>query len=230
MEARLLEMHRKMEDSAQERKDAQNEAKQAYKQQVEAEKRLEGLLGEHRQAQKSWEREIKRADEKRNEAEVQLYKLQLTMQALEKRIAIQDEEIVRLSQIQKLVSESVSRLPAACVADLNEQEVKEAKEDALHQALISLQSADKSRDQLLTKIEDLENRQKRAYLKLYERVADEVGSHMSKSVSEHMAAIDKKAQADKTKNANQLESERLLKAAKQAESQTLEDLFRKYNV
>jgi hypothetical protein len=230
MEARLLEMHRKMEDSAQERKDAQNEAKQAYKQQVDAEKRLEGLLGEHRQAQKSWEREIKRADEKRNEAEVQLYKLQLTMQALEKRIAIQDEEIVRLSQIQKLVSESVSRLPAACVADLNEQEVKEAKEDALHQALISLQSADKSRDQLLTKIEDLENRQKRAYLKLYERVADEVGSHMSKSVSEHMAAIDKKAQADKTKNANQLESERLLKAAKQAESQTLEDLFRKYNV
>lgn len=191
---------------------------------------MEGLLGEHRQAQKSWEREIKRADEKRNEAEVQLYKLQLTMQALEKRIAIQDEEIVRLSQIQKLVSESVSRLPAACVADLNEQEVKEAKEDALHQALISLQSADKSRDQLLTKIEDLENRQKRAYLKLYERVADEVGSHMSKSVSEHMAAIDKKAQADKTKNANQLESERLLKAAKQAESQTLEDLFRKYNV
>ena len=230
MEARLLEMHRKMEDSVQERKDAQNEAKQAYKQQVDAEKRLEGLLGEHRQAQKSWEREIKRADEKRNEAEVQLYKLQLTMQALEKRIAIQDEEIVRLSQIQKLVSESVSRLPAACVADLNEQEVKEAKEDALHQALISLQSADKSRDQLLTKIEDLENRQKRAYLKLYERVADEVGSHMSKSVSEHMAAIDKKAQADKTKNANQLESERLLKAAKQAESQTLEDLFRKYNV
>lgn len=80
------------------------------------------------------------------------------------------------------------------------------------------------------KIEDLESRQKRAYLKLYERVADEVGSHMSKSVADHFAEIDKKAQTDKAKNANQLESERLLKAGKQAESQTLEDLFRKYNV
>ena len=68
------------------------------------------------------------------------------MQALEKRITTQDEEITRLTQIAKLAGESMSRLPAACITDLNEQEVKEAKEDALHNALISLQSADKSRD------------------------------------------------------------------------------------
>ena len=66
MEAKLLEMHSKMDSLSTERKDAQNEAKQAFKLQVDAEKRLEGLLGEHRQAQKQWEREIQRAEEKRN--------------------------------------------------------------------------------------------------------------------------------------------------------------------
>lgn len=59
--------------------------------------------------------------------------------------------------------------------NLTSQEIKEYKQTALHEALIDLKSADKGRDDLILKIQDLENRQKRAYLKLYERVSDTVG-------------------------------------------------------
>lgn len=43
-----MEMHSKMDALQMERKDAQQESKQAYKSQVEAEKRLEVLLTEAR--------------------------------------------------------------------------------------------------------------------------------------------------------------------------------------
>lgn len=48
MENVLLEMHSKMDSLQQERKEAQFEAKEAYKMQVQAEKRLEVCLAESR--------------------------------------------------------------------------------------------------------------------------------------------------------------------------------------
>ena len=43
---------------------------------------------------------------------------------------------------------------------------------------MDLKSADKGRDDLIMKIQDLENRQKRAYLKLYDRVSDTIGQNL----------------------------------------------------
>lgn len=81
------------------------------------------------------------------------------------------------------LGESVARLPVACVENLTEDRMRDIKQSALHDALIDLRGADKGRDDLINKISDLEMRQKKAYLKLYERVGDEIGHSLHKSVA-----------------------------------------------
>jgi hypothetical protein len=70
----------------------------------------------------------------------------------------------------KYLSESVAKLPEACLSDLNGQTVAEVRGSALHDALMDLKKEDKGRSDLVNQIQDIEAKQKRAYLKLFERV------------------------------------------------------------
>ena len=100
----------------------------------------------------------------------------LTIQGLEKQEGSLREEIERLKRTQNLESH-VARLPMACLEDLNTHDkIRQVKSSALHEALMDLKSKDKGRNDMIQKIEELEQRQKTAYLRLYERVGQEIGT------------------------------------------------------
>ena len=84
------------------------------------------------------------------------------------------------------------------------------------------------------KIEELEQKSKKAYLNLYERVGDEIGKNLHKTVQQREAEIMQKNAADQQKDSAQLEFERLKAGMETAESRvgktSLEGLFRKYNI
>ena len=88
---------------------------------------------------------------------METFKHGITMQTLERKIEEQAQEIARLRSVQNF-GESVARLPIACVENLTEEKVKMFKENALHDALMDLKSADKGRNDLILQIEDLEMR------------------------------------------------------------------------
>lgn len=80
----------------------------------------------------------------------------------------------------------MAKLPAACVEDLtNFERIEDVKSSALHEALMDLKAKDGARDELVFKIEELEQRQKQAYLRLYEKVGTEINAKMHKSLQEH---------------------------------------------
>ena len=84
----------------------------------------------------------------------------LTIQGLEKQEGGLREEIERLKRTQNLES-SIARLPTACLEDLNTHDkIREVKSTALHEALLDLKSSDKGRNDMIQKIEELEQRQK----------------------------------------------------------------------
>ena len=73
----------------------------------------------------------------------------------------------------------------ACLEDLNSHDkIRDVKSSALHEALLDLKGADKGRDDMVQKIEELENRQRSAFLRLYERVGEEIGTKMHKTLKD----------------------------------------------
>jgi len=60
--------------------------------------------------------------------------------------------------------------------------MREVKQSALQDALNQLKAKDLGRNDLIDKIEDLERRQKDAYLRLYERVGQEIDTKMHKTL------------------------------------------------
>ena len=93
------------------------------------------------------------------------------------------QEVDRLNRAKDLVAaESIANLPAACLADLStESKMREVRESALENALSQIKKAHKGRDDLVQQIEEMEKKQKRAYLKLYDRVGQEIGTKLHKS-------------------------------------------------
>ena len=91
-------------------------------------------------------------------------------------------EVERLQRI-KEIEDIQAELPNACVEDLtSHNRMVEVKASALQHALNKLKDGSQGRDELIQKIEELEERQKKAYLRLYERVGTEIDTHMHKSV------------------------------------------------
>ena len=166
---------------------------------------------------------------------MQVWRKDLTIQGLEKRQVDLEMEVERLKKVQN-IGESVARLPEACVEDLTSvPKIKEAKASALHEALMDLKSKDKGRNDLIDKIEELEERQKRAYLRLYDRVGQEIGTSMHKTLEEREKLIIKEQDEMAKLEVNDLEMERLQTAKenaqqRQQETVTLQDLFNKYNI
>ena len=75
-----------MEAFSEERKEAQLEAKEAYRKQAQLETRLEGVLTEARLARTQSEKEIRVLEDSLNLKQMALFKVGITMQALEKTI------------------------------------------------------------------------------------------------------------------------------------------------
>ena len=100
---------------------------------------------------------------------------------------------------------------------------------------MDLKSKDKGRNDLIDKIEELEERQKRAYLRLYDRVGQEIGTSMHKNLEEREKQIMKEQDEMEKLEVNDLEMERLQSAKvnaqeRQQENVTLQDLFNKYGI
>ncbi len=94
-------------------------------------------------------------------------------------------EVERLHRIRE-IGNIQGELPNACVEDLtSHSRMVEVKASALQHALNKLKDGSQGRDELIQKIEELEERQKKAYLRLYERVGTEIDTHMHKSVGMH---------------------------------------------
>ena len=104
-----------------------------------------------------------------------IWKSEMTQKQLISQNQTLTEEIERLQKV-KGISESLSRLPSACLENMNSaEEIKLAKESALHSALDDVRGKDY--DKLVKDIEDIQNKSKRAYVRLYEKVGEDVGSH-----------------------------------------------------
>ena len=79
-------------------------------------------------------------------------------------------------------------------------------------------------------------RQKGAYLRLYERVGQEIGTQMHKTLEQREKEILKEQVEDEKRTAEELEMKALQTAQERAEmlsnkeSITLNDLFSKYNI
>ena len=163
-------MHKNTDSLKQDKADADLNCAEATRALTHLEKDHELLQQDAESQRKTWESYIEQQEQKLRESQVQCWRKDLTIQGLEKQESSMREEIERLKRTQKLSSE-VSRLPAACVEDLNTfDKIKDCKSSALHEALLDLRSGDKGRDDMIQKIEELEQRQKNAYLRLYERV------------------------------------------------------------
>ena len=89
---------------------------------------------------------------------------------------------------------------------------------------------------MIQKIEELEQRQKSAYLRLYDRVGQEIGTTMHKTLQQREAEMMKDQAENEQMSSGELEMKRLKAAQENAErhsrheSVTLNDLFAKYNI
>lgn len=128
-------------------------------------------------------------EQKLKECQMQLWRKDLTIQGLEKQEGGLREEIERLKRTQNLES-GIARLPTACLEDLNSHDkIRDVKASALHEAIMDLKNSDKGRNDMIQKIEELENRQKAAYIRLYDRVGQEIGTKMHKTLAEREREI-----------------------------------------
>jgi hypothetical protein len=86
----------------------------------------------------------------------------------------------------------------------------------------------------------MEKKQKRAYLRLYYRVGQEIGTKLHKNIAEHEAQMLAEQEEFNKMTADDMELERLRQSKEDNErykrsgglgkEATLDDLFRKYNI
>ena len=86
MEAVLLEMHGKMDVLSQEKKDAVFEAKEAYRAQFEAERRLESLLVEAKSQREVQVQALAEQENKLHQKSIESFKTGIMVQALERKV------------------------------------------------------------------------------------------------------------------------------------------------
>ena len=125
----------------------------------------------------------------------------MTIQGLERRQVELEMEIERLHRADSLAND----LPYACVDDLiSEERIRHVKHSALQDALNKLKDQDKDRNSLIDKIEDLEQRQKSAYLRLYEKVGAEIDTQRYKTLGQREKDIQDEQERMKDMSASQI--------------------------
>lgn len=86
METVLLEMHGKTDVLSQEKKDAVFEAKEAYRAQFEAERRLESLLVEAKSQREVQAQALAEQENKLHQKSIESFKTGIMVQALERKV------------------------------------------------------------------------------------------------------------------------------------------------
>ena len=101
--------------------------------------------------------------------------------------------------------------------------------------MTQLKAQDMGRNDLIDKIEDLERRHKDAYLRLYEKVGQEIDGKMHKTLGMREKEILDEQERAREMTSDELVVKGLRQQADDArqlrkENVTINDLFRKYNV
>ncbi len=86
MEALLVEIHNKMDSIQQEKKDAVFEAKESYKAQFEAERRLDSLLVEAKMQRELQAQALADQENKLHQTSLEAFRVGMTVQALERKV------------------------------------------------------------------------------------------------------------------------------------------------
>lgn len=141
---------------------------------------------------------------------MKLWKSDMTQRQLIDRMSVMEKEMNRLEKVRD-ISESIARLPSVCIDDIKTQdEVQKARDSALHQALERVKGDEYSN--LVNEIDQIQDKSRRAYLRLYEKVGEEVGNNFIDKLD---YLSQKETEADKLINGNykyssaQVEIERL---------------------
>lgn len=110
---------------------------------------------------------------KLSDKQMEIWKQDLTIKSLSQQIVSMTQEISRLKKCKDL-SESIARLPSACLDDLtSDRQMEDARTSALQEALEQMKGSEF--DKVTKEIEDIQNKSKRAYVRLYEQVGQEIG-------------------------------------------------------
>lgn len=72
-----------------------------------------------------------------------------------------------------------------------------------------MKNTDKGRDDLVQQIEEMESKQKRAYLRLFERVGQEIGSRFHTTLAEQEAKMEQEQDNFQQLSADKMEMDRL---------------------
>jgi predicted nuclease with TOPRIM domain len=124
------------------------------------------------------EQNMKQAEEferKLKEKQMLVWKTEMSQSQLVDQITRLSSEVERLKKIEGL-NESIARLPNVCLQDISsEKEAERAKSSALHQALDKVRG--KEFDDVVKEIDDLQDKSKNAYIRLYEKVGEDIGLH-----------------------------------------------------
>ena len=147
---------------------------------------------------------------------MEIWKTEMTQRSMSQQMLTLTQEIERLQKV-KGISESMMRLPMASLEDINtEKDILKVKESALHSALDQLRG--KEYDAMVKDIDEIQNKSKRAYVRLYENVGEDIGNnfldkldHMSRQQSEadNLLAANQKGTSMATSELSRLQQEKI---------------------
>ena len=131
-------------------------------------------------------------EQKTKEKQMTLWKTEMAQNQLVDQVTRLTTEVERMKKVEG-ISESISRLPSVCLQDIsNEKEAERAKSSALHQALDQVRG--KEYDDVVKEIDAMQDKSKNAYIRLYEKVGEDIGLHFLDKL-DYMGA--KESEADR---------------------------------
>merc|ERR1711988_1333993 len=103
---------------------------------------------------------------------MELWKKEATERSMVDRMTAMGDELERLRKVNDLAG-SIGRLPSECLNDLKtEKELRDARHQAVKQAVKDLPA--RVDERLVKEVDDMAEKSKAAYIKLYERVGEEI--------------------------------------------------------
>lgn len=248
MEQLLLRLNHQVDQSKDEREQANIELDIFKIEKIRLEEQTNYLKEQMQQLKEQNMKQAEEFERKLKEKQMLVWKTEMSQSQLVDQITRLSSEVERLKKIEGL-NESIARLPNVCLQDISsEKEAERAKSSALHQALDKVRG--KEFDDVVKEIDDLQDKSKNAYIRLYEKVGEDIGLHFldkldylgsketeaDKMISGKYSTAQmelKRLQEEKTRIAKMQrdkEKEYLRPEQSGGKSTNISDLFRKYNV
>jgi len=172
MEQLLLKMNHEVDQANQSREEFKIESEMSKVEKIRLEERTNAVREQYNELKQKISTMQDEFDKKLNQKQMEIWKTEMTQRSMAQQMMSLTEEIERLRKA-KDVGESIMRLPMVCLEDMKtEDDIRQVKQTALHSALDELRGKDY--DNLVKDIEDIQNKSKRAYVRLYEKVGAEI--------------------------------------------------------